>query len=50
MQDAGKLTFVQAGSCRGKDANKADLKVTQLNNSNSIGRIKNITVNFYQGN
>jgi hypothetical protein len=50
MKDAGVRTFVQVGSCRNKDANKVELKVTQLNGKDTITRIKNINVFFYQGN
>ena len=50
MNDAGMRTFVQVGSCRNTAANKVDLQVKQLNNANTIGRIKDFKVNFYQGN
>ena len=50
MKDAGLRTFVQAGSCRNKNADKVELKVTQLNDKETIGRIKSFKVNFYQGN
>ena len=49
MKDAGLRTFVQAGSCRNKNADKVELKVTQLNDTETISRIESFKVNFYQG-
>ena len=50
VSDAGLRTFVEVGSCRNTAADKVDVQVVQLNGASTIGRIKDIKVNFYQGN
>jgi hypothetical protein len=49
VKDAGQRTFVTVGSCRSKDVNKVELKVTQLNDKDTITRVKAFNVFFFQG-